>query len=166
MSKIYESTRAIRDSIPASKTITLVGGSFDLLHVGHLHLLEYSKKLGGLLVVCVLSDSNVKSYKSPTRPIIGEVYRANMVAALRCVDRVYISDVGTSHHDTLSVVQPDRMVYGIEGTDQWRETVRKRELRLATHFPNIKIHYLERFSDKTISTSNLIQKILDSSDSD
>jgi cytidyltransferase-like protein len=160
MQKTYESARAVRDSIPVGESVTLVGGSFDLLHVGHLHVLEYSKKLGGLLVVCVLSNAYVKSYKGPNRPIIGESHRAVMVAALRCVDRVYISDIGTSHRDTLSVIRPDRAVYGNGDSESEKAKVSKRAKFLRTHFPNIEIHFLERFPDREISTGGIIQRIL------
>jgi cytidyltransferase-like protein len=163
MRKLYENARAVRDSIAKGKTITLVGGSFDLLHVGHLHLLEYSKRLEKVLVVCVLSDVNVKSHKGPNRPIMGEIYRARMVAALRCVDRAYISSIDTSDEDTLSAIQPNSVVFGIEDTDHWREVAGRRERFIRSHFPNIRIHYLERFEDPAISTSAIIQKILSSS---
>lgn len=149
----------MKDSVPAGKTITLVGGTFDLLHVGHLHLFEHSKKLGDILIVCVLSDSNVKTYKTSDRPIVGEVYRANMIAALECVDRVYISDIDTSHYDTLSVIKPDCVVFGIDRTDFWKKMAKEREKFIQSHFPNIKINYLERFFDTSISTSDIIQKI-------
>lgn len=114
---VYENASAVKDSIPAGETIVLVGGSFDLLHPGHLRLLEHSKKLGSTLVVCVLSDTNIKSHKGFNRPIVGEVYRAGMIAALRCVDRVYVSDIDTSHQDTLAVIQPNSVIFGIEDTD-------------------------------------------------
>ncbi len=160
MHRVYENARAVKDSISAGESITLVGGSFDLLHVGHLHLFEHSKKLENVLVVCVLSDINIKGHKGPNRPIIREDYRASMVAALTCVDRVFISGIDTSHEDTLSVIQPNSVIFGIEDTEHWREVARKREQFILSHFPNITIHYLERFSDTTVSTSGIIQKIL------
>ena len=83
-----------------------------------------------------------------------------MVAALGCVDYVFISDIDTSHHDILSVVQPNSVVFGIEDTESWRITATKREQFIRSTFPNIKVKYLERFSDTTISTSGLIQKIV------
>jgi len=162
MRKVYENARAVKASIAKGKTITLVGGSFDLLHVGHLHLLEYSKRLEKVLVVCVLSDANVKSHKGPYRPIMVEVYRARMVAALKCVDRAYVSSIDTSDEDTLSLIQPDSVVFGIEDTDHWREIAERREQFIRSRFPNIKIHYLERFADTAISTSAIIQKVLSS----
>jgi len=62
-------------------------GTFDLLHVGHLALLEYCKSLGDILAVGVASDSVVNSYK-PNVPVIPLEQRLEMLSALRCVDIV------------------------------------------------------------------------------
>ena len=62
-------------------------GTFDLLHVGHLALLEYCKSLGGILAVGVASDRVVNSYK-PSVPVIPLEQRMEMLKALRCVDIV------------------------------------------------------------------------------
>jgi cytidyltransferase-like protein len=157
--KIYDNASDVKASIPVGETITLVGGSLDLLHVGHLELLEKSKQLGGLLVVCVQSDLNVRSYKGDLRPIISEKYRARMVAALRCVDRVYISDVGMSHKDTLTVLLPDRVVYGVEDSHEWKSKQSERECRLKLYSPHSKIHYVERFPDDDVSTTAIVERI-------
>lgn len=66
-------------------------GTFDLLHVGHLALLEYCKSLGTFLVVGVASDRVVNSYK-PNVPVIPLVQRLEMLRALRCVDSVHSYD--------------------------------------------------------------------------
>ncbi|MBA3788933.1 adenylyltransferase/cytidyltransferase family protein [Patescibacteria group bacterium] len=147
------SAQAVKDSVRQGKSVTLVGGSFDLLHVGHVHLLERSKKLGAVLVACVLSDINVASYKGSRRPIVSEKYRAQMVESLRCVDRVFISDIDTSHPDILSILQPNNVIFGIEDTERWRATATKREALLKVEFPTIAIHYLDRYADISISTS-------------
>lgn len=162
MAKVYTDTQKVRDSIRAGKTVTLVGGSFDLLHVGHVHLLEHAKKLGDILVACVLSDANVASYKGSRRPIIGEKYRAMMVGALRCVDRVLISNLDTSHPDVLAALRPDNVIFGVEDTERWRITMRTREALLKAQFPDISIHYLERFADTSVSTSDIIRQVLNS----
>jgi cytidyltransferase-like protein len=159
MNKVCQSAQIVKDSIPCGKTITLVGGTFDLLHVGHIHLLKYAKKLGDTLVVCVLSDINVRSYKSFDRPIIGEVYRADMVAALECVDYVFISNIDTSHSDILSILNPSNVVFGIDNSSKSKIIAKERERFIHSNFPNIKINYLKRFSDISISTSDLIKKI-------
>jgi len=160
VAKVYTDAQKVRSSIREGKTVTLVGGSFDLLHVGHVHLLERAKKLGNVLVACVLSDANVASYKGSRRPVIGEKYRAMMVGALRCVDRVLISDLDTSHPDVLASLSPNNVIFGIEDTERWRTTTRNREALLKAEFPNICIHYLERFADTSVSTSDIIQQVL------
>jgi cytidyltransferase-like protein len=160
------SVQAVKDSIRDGKSITLVGNSFDLLHVGHVHLLERSKRLGAVLVACVLSDVNVSSYKGSRRPIISEQYRGKMVDSLQCVDRVFILDIDTSHPDVLSVIQPDNVIFGIEDTARWRATAAKRESFFKAQFPNISIHYLERFTDSSVSTSDIIRKIINSQNND
>lgn len=166
MSKIYWETQKLRDSIREGKTVTLVGGSFDLLHAGHVHLLEYAKKLGDVLVVCVLSDTNVASYKGSRRPIVKEKHRAIVVGALGCVNRVFISDIDTSHPDVLSSIKPDNVIFGIEDTERWRITMRNREALLKAQFPDISCHYLERFVDGSVSTSDIIQQVLNSYSND
>ncbi|MEE9332956.1 MAG: adenylyltransferase/cytidyltransferase family protein [Granulosicoccaceae bacterium] len=69
------------------KTIVYTVGTFDLLHVGHLAILERCRKLGDIVVVGVASDSVVASYK-PNEPVIPLIQRQEMLEALRCVDRV------------------------------------------------------------------------------
>ena len=69
------------------KTTVFTVGTFDLLHVGHLALLEQCRKLADTVVVGVASDSVVASYK-PNEPIIPLAQRLEMLEALRCVDRV------------------------------------------------------------------------------
>lgn len=159
MKRVYENAFAVKRSIPKGKTITLIGGHFDLLHVAHLRLLEHAKKLEDYLVVCVLSDANTQNRKGVTRPIVTEGYRATLVAALRCVDRVFVSDIDTSHQDTLSALEPSSLVFGIEDSERWRTKSDKREQFIKSLYPNINIHYLERFPDPAISTSGIIQKI-------
>jgi cytidyltransferase-like protein len=96
MNKIFNSVTAVRESIDATEKVILVAGCFDLLHVGHLSLLEYSKSLGGFVVACVLSDTFVSSYKGSSRPIIKHDDRARLVSGLSCVDRVYIDNKSPS----------------------------------------------------------------------
>jgi len=92
MPKGIEALSAIRKQIPEDKSITLVGGAFDLLHPGHLHVIDHAKGLGDVLVVSVLPDHHVKSYKGEKRPILPEDHRLTMVKALKSVDHAFISD--------------------------------------------------------------------------
>ena len=88
------------------KKIITTNGAFDLLHVGHKKALEKSKSLGNVLIVGVNSDASVKQYKSDLRPIIPEAERAEMVAALACVDYVTIFDE-PNPKKFLDLVKPD-----------------------------------------------------------
>lgn len=65
-------------------------GAFDILHVGHLDLLAEAHRRGHRLVVGVESDARVRSWKGPSRPVNTERDRARMLAALRCVDAVFV----------------------------------------------------------------------------
>jgi D-beta-D-heptose 7-phosphate kinase/D-beta-D-heptose 1-phosphate adenosyltransferase len=93
------------------QTIVFTNGCFDLLHVGHLRLLEEAKALGNVLVVAVNADASVRQLKGPTRPIIGAEHRAAIVAALTCVDYVLIFDDPTPHR-LLEAIRPDVLVKG------------------------------------------------------
>ena len=90
---LFQSAQAIKKILPQDNRITLVSGCFDLIHVGHIHLLEYASSLEDLLVVAVLSDEYARRYKDVQRPIIPQLQRAGMVASLRCVDFVYVSNI-------------------------------------------------------------------------
>lgn len=74
------------------RRIVLTNGCFDLLHVGHVRYLEQARRLGDLLVVAINSDRSVSTLKGPSRPLNLERERAEVVAALRCVDAVTIFD--------------------------------------------------------------------------
>lgn len=74
------------------KRLVTISGSFDLLHPGHVDLLERAKKSGDALMVLLNSDASIKRYKGPFRPFIPERDRAIMLAAFTCVDYVVIFD--------------------------------------------------------------------------
>lgn len=94
-------------------TIVFTNGCFDLLHIGHIHLLTEAKKFGDVLVVAINSDASTRRVKGPTRPIIGEDARAGMLAALACVDYVTIYDEDTPI-PLLKLLRPDVIVKGAE----------------------------------------------------
>ena len=80
----------VRKMRAEQKTIVTTNGSFDLLHAGHILLLEHAKRYGDILIVGVNSDSSIRQYKSPLRPIIPERFRAKLLAAIQFVDYVHI----------------------------------------------------------------------------
>ena len=70
--------------------MVIATGAFDILHVGHLLLLEAAHRRGHRLAVGVESDERVRAWKGPQRPVNSEIDRAAMLAALRCVDGVFL----------------------------------------------------------------------------
>ena len=74
----------------AGKRLVLTNGCFDLLHTGHVRYLEQARECGDALLVAVNSDASVRELKGPARPLNSELDRAEVLAALRCVDHVTI----------------------------------------------------------------------------
>ena len=72
------------------KKVVTTNGCFDVLHVGHVRYLQEARKLGDILIVAVNSDSSVRALKGEPRPLVPEDERAEMLAALECVDYVTI----------------------------------------------------------------------------
>jgi rfaE bifunctional protein nucleotidyltransferase chain/domain len=100
------------DSLRASgKTIVVTNGVFDVLHIGHLRYLQEAKSLGDALIVGVNSDRSVRLLKGAGRPITAEQDRAEVLAALACVDAVVIFDEETPR-DLIQAIQPDVLVKG------------------------------------------------------
>lgn len=91
--------------------IVLTNGCFDLLHVGHLHTFTEAKNLGDLLVVGVNSDHSVQSLKGPTRPIISQTERCQMLDALKPIDYVTVFHESTAC-SLLERIQPHIYVKG------------------------------------------------------
>ena len=83
--------RIIRRAQRQGRSVVFTNGCFDLMHAGHVTLLERARSLGDLLVVGVNSDRSVRQlHKAPGRPMIGQRDRALLLAALACVDYVTI----------------------------------------------------------------------------
>lgn len=76
----------------AGKRLVFTNGCFDILHVGHVRCLQMARELGDGLAVAINSDDDVRQLKGPTRPIHSEADRAEVLAALGCVDYVVICD--------------------------------------------------------------------------
>lgn len=94
------------------RRIVFTNGCFDLMHVGHTRYLQAAKVLGDILVVGVNSDASAKSLnKGPDRPIVGEAQRAEVVAALACVDYVVIFPE-PDPLNLITALQPDVLVKG------------------------------------------------------
>jgi D-beta-D-heptose 7-phosphate kinase / D-beta-D-heptose 1-phosphate adenosyltransferase len=75
--------------------VIAAGGCFDLLHAGHVSMLEAARALGDCLIVLMNSDDSVRRLKGPDRPLVGQEDRARVLSALACVDGVLIFDEDT-----------------------------------------------------------------------
>jgi D-glycero-beta-D-manno-heptose 1-phosphate adenylyltransferase len=91
--------------------MVFTNGTFDVLHVGHVRYLQAARSLGDLLVVGINSDVSARGYKGPGRPVVPQDERAEIVAALRCVDYVTIFDEPTAEH-LVAALRPDIYVKG------------------------------------------------------
>ena len=94
-------------------SIVFTNGVFDLLHPGHLRYLQRARALGDVLIVGVNSDRSVRAIKGPSRPITAEDERAELVAALACVDAAVIFDDDTPWQ-LIVALQPDVLVKGAD----------------------------------------------------
>ncbi|MGE5275652.1 MAG: adenylyltransferase/cytidyltransferase family protein [Acidobacteriota bacterium] len=103
--------------------IVFANGAFDLLHVGHVRYLEAARREGDWLVVGVNSDRSVEAAKGPGRPVVPERERAELVAALGCVDAVTIFDE-PSPEALIRMLRPE---VHAKGTDYTAESVPERE---------------------------------------
>jgi rfaE bifunctional protein nucleotidyltransferase chain/domain len=104
------------------RRIVFANGCFDTLHVGHIRYLEGARREGDVLVVGVNADSSVCNLKGPGRPILDEHSRAQLVAALRCVDYVVLF-AEPNVEALLEELRPD---VHAKGTDYTAETVPER----------------------------------------
>ncbi len=103
--------RFVHEAHAAGKRIVFTNGVFDLLHPGHVRYLQAARSHGDLLIVGLNSDASVRRNKGSGRPINLEDERAEVLAALACVDAVSIFDDDTPA-DIIRRVQPDILVKG------------------------------------------------------
>jgi D-glycero-beta-D-manno-heptose 1-phosphate adenylyltransferase len=97
----------------AGRSIVFTNGVYDLLHPGHVRYLQAARALGDALIVGVNSDRSVRANKGPTRPINPETERAEVIAALDCVDAAVVFDQDTPH-EIINRLQPDVLVKGAD----------------------------------------------------
>lgn len=95
------------------KKVVFTNGVFDLLHPGHVRYLKQARSLGDALIVGLNSDRSVRAIKGPSRPITPEAERAELLAALACVDAVAIFDDDTPA-EIIRKIQPDVLVKGAD----------------------------------------------------
>lgn len=97
----------------AGRTLVFTNGVFDLLHPGHVRYLRAARRLGDVLVVGVNADRSVRRNKGPGRPVNSEQERAEVLAALGCVDAVVVFDEETPA-EVVRAIGPDVLVKGAD----------------------------------------------------
>jgi rfaE bifunctional protein nucleotidyltransferase chain/domain len=110
LGRLAEERRRLRAE---GRTVVLTNGCFDLLHRGHVALLERARSAGDLLIVAINSDASVLGLKGPGRPLLPELERAEALLALEAVDRVVIYDQPTPI-EVVRALLPDVLVKGAD----------------------------------------------------
>jgi rfaE bifunctional protein nucleotidyltransferase chain/domain len=118
-----ELQRRVENWRRAGERIVLANGNFDLLHVGHVRYLKAAKELGGKLVVAINSDASVRSLKGDGRPVVPEAERAEIIAALACVDAAVIFP----ELDVRSLIREIKPDIQAKGTDYTLESIPERD---------------------------------------
>lgn len=136
----------------SGRTVALANGLFDILHVGHLHYLEAAGRRADLLVVGVNSDRSARELKGPSRPVIPEHERAELIAGFACVDYVTIFD-GDTVEPLLRSLLPD---FHCKGTDYTVDTVPE-----ASVARELGIRVVIVGDRKSHSTRDIIRKVRD-----
>lgn len=119
-----EAARAVRRAQRRGERVVFTSGCFDLLHVGHVRSLEEARALGDRLVVGVNADATVRRLKGAGRPLVPARQRAEVLAALACVDLVLVF-AGATPRAVLAALAPD--VYA-KGGDWPLATLREKDL--------------------------------------
>jgi rfaE bifunctional protein nucleotidyltransferase chain/domain len=106
----------------AGQTVVFTNGCYDILHPGHIRLLERARGLGDLLILALNTDASVARLKGPSRPLISESERARMAVALEAVDAVTFFDEDTPR-ELIAEVLPDVLIKGAD----WAHFIAGRE---------------------------------------
>jgi len=154
LSKILslEELLPIREHLKAQgKTVVLTNGHFDILHMGHVDCLQRAKALGDVLIVGLNGDASARLLKGEKRPIVPQEERAQLLAALQCVDYVIIFEERTAER-LLVALRPE--VYA-KGGDWAIEDLP--EAKVIAEY-GIRVEILPQMPDR--STTDIIETIL------
>jgi rfaE bifunctional protein nucleotidyltransferase chain/domain len=117
-----ELVRARSEWKVAGKKVVFTNGCYDLLHPGHIRLLERARSLGDILILALNSDESVQRLKGPSRPLIPEGDRVQISLGVEAVDAVTLFDEDTPR-ELISAVLPDVLVKGAD----WAHWIAGRE---------------------------------------
>ncbi|MFN7998085.1 MAG: adenylyltransferase/cytidyltransferase family protein [Bryobacteraceae bacterium] len=104
------------------QTVVFTNGCYDLLHPGHIRLLEKARSMGTILILALNSDASVQRLKGPTRPLISEMERAEIACALEAVDAVTLFEEDTPR-ELIAALLPDILIKGAD----WAHWIAGRE---------------------------------------
>ncbi|MBI4159358.1 adenylyltransferase/cytidyltransferase family protein [Candidatus Woesearchaeota archaeon] len=153
--KTKEELKSIVESLKSQKkTIVTTNGTFDILHIAHLRLLEKAKSLGDILIVLVNSDSSVKKLKGDKRPIIPEQERAEVLSYLKDVDYITLF----SEDKPIGLLKEIKPNVHVKGGSFILGRIKEEKELLESWNGQFKTFNLE----EGYSTTNIIQKIIDS----
>ena len=134
----------------AGKTVVFTNGCYDILHPGHIRLLEAARSLGDVLILALNTDASVSRMKGPTRPLISQRERAQLAVQLEAVDAVTLFDEDTPC-ELIGAVAPDILVKGAD----WEHFIAGREEVEAAGGKVIALPIEPGFS-----TTNIVQELL------
>ena len=153
MARIY-SRDELRDRRKAwkaeGKSVVFTNGCYDLLHPGHIRLLEQARSLGDVLILALNSDASVQRAKGPARPLLDENERSRLAAALEAVDAVTLFDEDTPR-ELIADILPDILVKGAD----WSHFIAGREEVEAAGGRVLTLPLEPGFS-----TTNIVERIL------
>ncbi len=132
------------------KTVVFTNGCYDLLHPGHIRLLEAARTLGDVLILALNSDASVRRFKGPSRPLLPEAERAEVAAALDAVNAVTLFDEDTPR-ELIAEVLPDILVKGAD----WSHFIAGKEEVEAAGGRVLTIPL-----EPGYSTTNIVEKVL------
>ena len=125
MGRVYSKSELMRQRAGwkrDGKIVVFTNGCYDLLHPGHIRLLEAARSLGGVLILALNTDASVQRMKGPARPLTGENDRAQLGASLAAVDAVILFDEDTPR-ELIAELLPDILVKGAD----WSHFIAGRE---------------------------------------
>jgi rfaE bifunctional protein nucleotidyltransferase chain/domain len=132
------------------KTVVFTNGCYDILHPGHVRLLEQARSMGDVLILALNSDASVRRMKGASRPLMAENDRADMAQALQAVDAVTLFDEDTPR-ELIAAVLPDVLVKGAD----WSHFIAGREEVVAAGGRVLTVAL-----EPGYSTTNLVERIL------
>jgi rfaE bifunctional protein nucleotidyltransferase chain/domain len=132
------------------KTVVFTNGCYDLLHPGHIRLLEQARSLGDVLILALNSDASTRRAKGPARPLLAERERVELALALEAVDAVTLFDEDTPR-ELIGLVLPDVLVKGAD----WSHFIAGREEVEAAGGKVLTVAL-----EPGYSTTNIVERIL------